>query len=222
MDNRDCPSPRQREEDDNLYYTPPPYVLEAAKSQLDAEDAGTRHTKEKISSQSTTNDAQPATKKPAQPIFRWSIGKNTPKIDRDNKYETYARVTRDRPMKKITEQVEVPTADEPTPTQRMRSLLAHIHREILFSSNTHSSKNYNSLPLKTKSDVDSGIAHLRESKEVNSHILALFSSFSRQLSYILDCFIDRQYDCIVKGKIWAAVHELVMVRSKVLPSCMMI
>lgn len=212
MDDSDFPLPTQRGEDD-LYYTPPPYVLEAAKSQIDSEDAEIQHKKEKETPRSTDSGAQTLATKRTQPIFKWPISKDTPKIECDDKYDPYStRTTRNRPAKKVPQQVEVSPTDEPTPTQRMKSLLAHIHREILFSSDTRSSKNYNSLPLKTKSDVDSGIARLRESKEVNSHILALFSSFARHVGYVLDYFIDQKYDCIVKGKAWAAVHEIVMVR----------
>ncbi|KAJ5161828.1 hypothetical protein N7492_007220 [Penicillium capsulatum] len=201
----------QRLDDDKLYYMPPPYVLEAAKSQIDNEDAETQHAKEKDIHRSTENGTQAAAGKRTQPIFRWAITKDTPKIDWDGKYDPYnIRINRDRQMKKVPPQIELSTADDPTPTQRMKSVLAHIHREILFSPDTRSSKNYNSLPLKTKSDVDRGIVRLRESQEVNSHILALFSSFARHVGYILDYFIDKKYDCIVKGKVWAAVHGLVM------------
>ncbi|KAL2839484.1 hypothetical protein BJY01DRAFT_219207 [Aspergillus pseudoustus] len=129
-------------------------------------------------------EAQAKADEPRQqklPIFKWTLGK--PTVD------------------------EAP--DEPTPTQRMKSFLAYTHHDILFLSSLRLSRLYNTLPLATKSSVLKQIDTLRTKYHVNAYILDLILDFVRYTGDILDEFIDPIYDCIVKGKTWAAVSAVI-------------
>ncbi|KAL3467177.1 hypothetical protein BJX64DRAFT_283902 [Aspergillus heterothallicus] len=151
---------------------------------LKAARAQAKKKKEHAQSESETqahDEKEDAQKK--QPVFKWTVGKPS--------------------------SVEKEAADEPDPAQRMKSLLAYAHHSILFLSGLRLTKLYNDLPLETKSSILSQIESLGAKHNVNSYILDLLRDFVRCLSDILDEFIDPHYDCIVKGKVWAAVHAVI-------------
>ncbi|KAL4733718.1 hypothetical protein BDV11DRAFT_175422 [Aspergillus similis] len=131
------------------------------------------------------------------PIFKWPIGK--------------------KPSEEASSD-----SDEATSTRRMKSLLAYIHRHMLFHTGNAEdfsyfplttaastamllNRTYNALPLKTRSSVDSQLLHLRDTHHVDNYILDLLRTFVRGISDLLDEFIAHDYECIVKGKVWAAV-----------------
>ncbi|PYH98957.1 hypothetical protein BO71DRAFT_425580 [Aspergillus ellipticus CBS 707.79] len=174
------------------YYMPPSHVLKAAKSQVHDQSS-----QQKGSSQIPESATLTSATGTMLPIFSWSV-KEGPD---DGDQSEYGSVRASLEQK--TNSVETTT-----PRQRMRALLAHMHRELLFVSELRSAKNYNNLPLKTESDVNLQITTLQDTDQVKKHLLVLISSFVRRVGHILDCFMDRDYDCIVKRKVWAAVIQI--------------
>ncbi|KAL2823439.1 hypothetical protein BDW59DRAFT_96770 [Aspergillus cavernicola] len=167
------------------YYWPPGFVLDAARSQVarDRDQSPGQSTSQTIA-RVPAKGARGGPEK--QSIFEWSI------------WEDPSKAT--------------PTpADKPTSTRRMKALLAYLHRDFLFLSAIRPVRVYNELSLQTKSSIDKQIVSLRETYLLNSHILDLVSAFVRSVSDILDHFIDSDYDCIVKGKVWAAVSIVIQV-----------
>lgn len=55
------------------------------------------------------------------------------------------------------------------------------------------------------------MASIRGNGHLDNHIFALLATFVHRLSRVLGCFIDEDYDCIVKGKVWAAAHVIILV-----------
>ncbi|KAL3471000.1 hypothetical protein BJX99DRAFT_250770 [Aspergillus californicus] len=90
----------------------------------------------------------------------------------------------------------VSSINEPTRSREMRALLAYVHYQIL-------------LKLQTKSRVNEQIAMLQDDKYLDKDVLHLVSTFVCCVSDFLEHFIDRDYDCIVKGKVWAAVYTVI-------------
>lgn len=174
------------------YYIPPLYVLEAAKIQAEIDE--TRSESHAIGQGEGISKASAGVK---QPIFKWPIKEN---ID-DESVDGFPRAIGP----------EVSSEYKPTPKQQMRALLAHLHYKLIYAPGAFVAQHYNNLPLRTKSDVEKEITILHESHYLNNHIFALLVSFVRRLSHVLGCFIDEDYDCIVKGKIWAATHAVVQV-----------
>jgi hypothetical protein len=205
MEASDDPLRQYPEDIDDPYYRPPAHVLEAAKSQ--AETQCSRQTT--LQQETTDRPAQMVAVKGRKPIFMWPI--------KDPSNAGLGAVALDdRPLgDRLVNSTRVPhqvfSADVPTPIQWMKSLLAHAHRDILFTADIPSARNYNNLSLKTKSDIDKHIIILRDRYLVKSHILSLISSFVRHVSDILEYFIPEDYDCVVKGKAWAAVHTMLLV-----------
>lgn len=174
------------------YYLPPLYVLEAAKFQAEIEE-----TKSESHAIGQGEDISKASAGVKQPIFKWPIKDN---ID-DESVDSFSHAIRP----------EVSSEYKPTPKQQMRTLLAHLHYKLIHVPGQFVSQQYNNLPLRTKSDVEKEITNLRENHHLNNHIFALLASFVRRLSHVLGCFIDEDYNCIVKGKVWAATHAVVQV-----------
>lgn len=174
------------------YYIPPPYVQEAARAQVEAEKTQSkgRSIHQEDGDAQSTSKAPPGNK---NPIFTWSIKTG-------NTINTYPHAPVD----------EISPRKTPTPQQQMRALLAHMHYKLLSSSDVLTAQSYNSLPLKTRSDIDREIYNLGKSGHIDGHIFTLLVSFVRRLSRVLGHFIDEDYDCIVKGKVWAAAHLVIL------------
>lgn len=175
------------------YYTPPTYVQEAARAQAEAER--TRSKGRDIHHQD--GNIQSTSKAPIgnkSPIFTWSIKTG-------NTINTYPYALVD----------EISPEEAPTPQQQMRALLAHMHYKLLSSSDVLTAQSYNNLPLKTRSDIDREMYNLGKSCHIGEHKFSLLASFVSRLSRVLGHFIDEDYDCIVKGKIWAAAHLIILV-----------
>ncbi|KAL4971763.1 hypothetical protein BDW66DRAFT_164757 [Aspergillus desertorum] len=102
-----------------------------------------------------------------------------------------------------------PPINDPTPSQRMRSLLAHVYRNMLFTTDSQFARTYNNLSLRTKLDVLKQITSLRLLHPMNGHILDLVSSFVLDVNGFLEQFIGKDYNSLAKGKVWAAVHAAV-------------
>lgn len=175
------------------YYVPPLYVLEAAKFQAKVEE--TRPGGHDIGQEEDISKASAGVK---QSIFKWPIKNN---ID-DESVDSFSLEIRP----------EVSSEYQPTPKQQMKALLAHLHYKLIHVPGPFVAQQYNNLPLRKKPDVDKEIADLRENHNLNNHIFALLVSFVRRLSNVLGCFIDEDYDCIVKGKVWAATYAVIQVR----------
>ncbi|KAL4931750.1 uncharacterized protein BDV17DRAFT_226384 [Aspergillus undulatus] len=178
------------------YYWPPEYVLEAARSQSkkgqgqsQSQPPSEPQSQLQIKTQEGGISLTPTSRVEAetegdkrqekQPVFKWSVGKSAEDL-----------------------------SDDPDANQRMRALLAYIHRHILFLSDPLVAKAYNELPIQTKSGVDEQIDTFR-THQVNGYIIDLIITFVRYMSDILDEFIDSNYECIVKGKVWAAVSAMI-------------
>ena len=197
------------------YYSPPKFVLDAVRNQSkrekeDRESHGLAQGASGAAGVAQTDGPGPgagsatkSNKKLGQerplPVFKWYIGKE--------------------PSEEASSD-----PDEAESTRRMKSLLAYIHQHMLFrTDNTKSSsyfprttkasekilnRTYNAIPLKTRSIVESQLLHLRDTYHVNNYILDLLRTFVRGVSDLLDEFIAREYECIVKGKIWAAISAV--------------
>ncbi|CBF69373.1 predicted protein [Aspergillus nidulans FGSC A4] len=151
------------------YYFPPQFVLDAIRNQFKAEkEDGESHGLAQGASgavgvaqadgpgpgaqSATKRDKKQEQEKPL-PVFKWSIGKKASEEASSN-------------------------SDEAESTRRMESLLAYIHRHMLFHTNNKKSssyfpqttkastkvlnRTYNAIPLKTRSIVDSQLLHLRD------------------------------------------------------------
>ncbi|KAL4755701.1 uncharacterized protein BDW70DRAFT_165200 [Aspergillus foveolatus] len=198
------------------YYSPPKFVLDAIGKQSrrgkeDGEGHGLAQRASGTAGVSQTDgpgagvgSATQRDKERGQgrslPIFKWPIGK------------------------KPSEEASSDTNDAAS-TRRMKSLLAYIHRHMLFHTDNAKfssyfppptatstamllNRTYNAIPLKTKSNVESQLLHLRDTHHVNNYILDLLRTFVRGISDFLDEFIAPDYECIVKGKVWAAVSAV--------------
>lgn len=174
------------------YYIPPLYVLEAAKSQAEVEE--TEPESHHIGQGEGIPKASAGVK---QPIFKWPIKENIDYKSVDGSPHAI--------------RTEVSSEHKPMPKQQMKALLAHLHYKLIHISGPFVAQQYNNLPLKTKLDVEKEITNLREHHHLNKHIYVLLASFVRHLDHVLGCFIDEDYDCIVKGKVWAATHALIQV-----------
>ncbi|KAL3430185.1 hypothetical protein BDV09DRAFT_189492 [Aspergillus tetrazonus] len=182
QDDYSRPSPHDIE---NPYYVPPLYVLDAAKFQAKKEGSQSQGALNcNLNHPPTSASAQKVQFSEKLPIFQWAII-NTSGTDKP------------------------PPINDPTPSQRMRSLLAHIHRNMLFTTDSQFARTYNNLSLRTKLDVQKLITQLRLLHPINGHILDLVSSFVLDVNAFLEQFIEKDYNCLVKGKVWAALHTVV-------------
>ncbi|XHG04030.1 hypothetical protein AWENTII_007312 [Aspergillus wentii] len=163
------------------YYWTPKYVMDAAKSQL-----------AKAVREDDSHRGEDKAGIESQAIFKWPF-----------------KILYDAPDGTYKQDEHSISSDDPTPSQRMKALVAHIHHEILFSNGLRSVKSYNNLPLKTRADLNEHLANLRDSHHAYRHILTLASSFVSTVSDFLDCYIDKEYDCIIKGKVWAALIPVI-------------
>ncbi|KAF5859391.1 hypothetical protein ETB97_002898 [Aspergillus alliaceus] len=195
------------------YYTPPVFVFDAAKSHAETKNVNPEINPETTSHQSMNGGVQDTsavlTEKEKRPFFKWPVKKDVhdmePLIDGVDPISSRAyKATTPRLNRR-----ESASGHDPTPTQWLKALMAHMHYEILFNVDFHSAKKYNDLPLKTISDVEGELGSLYNHHQSNRHMLALARSFLRRLSRVLESFIGQDYDCIVKGKVWAAMHVLI-------------
>ncbi|KAE8356115.1 hypothetical protein BDV28DRAFT_145460 [Aspergillus coremiiformis] len=196
---------------ENPSYTPPRFVLEAATSQVETKVISLESQSERDLHRPTEGGTQRTSTvgsgKKRSPPFKWSIKNKA----QDTDLLAYdAEPHAEKAKTQNLNQQEAPVENETTATQRMRSLLAHMHYDILFNSEFSAAKKYNELPLKTLSGVMEEIKSLQISHPHHGHMLSLASLFVRQLSRILESFIGPDYDCIVVGKIWAAAHCLIL------------
>jgi hypothetical protein len=92
---------------------------------------------------------------------------------------------------------------------QIRSLLASLHSDLLFWPETSQACSYNRLPLRNRGDVKREIERLADEGHISAHQEKLLASFNEQISDIWDIFVPADYDCILKGKVWAAVDVLI-------------
>ncbi|KAL2868160.1 uncharacterized protein BJX67DRAFT_351219 [Aspergillus lucknowensis] len=200
MENNEAP-PRKRINDImDPYYWPPAHVVDAAKLQAKNDAAHSYNSQSGNYGQLSGEGKEPFSHSgpdpETQPIFLWSIRQDT-----RTGSSGHGQVTPD---------------EKPTSMQWMKALVAYIHYEILFNADVRSAKNYNNLPLKTKQDAERELARIQEASSLNNHWASLMSSFIGSVNVFLDLFIDRDYNCTVRGKIWAAVYTIIQTLS--LPS----
>ncbi|KAJ5320287.1 hypothetical protein N7508_000570 [Penicillium antarcticum] len=188
--------------DESPHYVPPEQVLEAVECAVEVESAHTHHSEFHVAKEEV--DGQPSAGRTTQPILRWPIKQEicnaNPMKDVLNRRDLKPSTAR-----KSLGQPERTSVHGLASSHQMKALAAHMHYELLFVPSRKIAKFYNDLCQKTKADIETELVGLLNNHHVNTHIFKLASSFFHHVSGIVGCFIDEDYDCLVKRKLCAAI-----------------